>query len=159
MKRKLATFALALVFALPLPVSSMAAGHDGNHGAAMHDGGHDMKMDNASSQDTVTVDGVVAAIHLYDRREAMSKAGMEATHHLMMFFTKQQDDSPLADGAAAVKVTLPSGEELAAKKMMAMGNGFGVDLTLKEPGTYTFTVGTKLADGQKRQFEFQREVK
>ena len=152
MNRKLATITLAHLIALLMPLTSMAASHDA---AAMHG----MAMSGTILDETVTMDGVVAAVQLFDRQEAMAKSGMEATHHLMINFSKVEDGTPMADGVAAVKVTPPSGEELAVKKMMPMGTGFGVDLALKESGTYTFTVGTKLDDGKRRQFLFRAEVK
>jgi len=157
MKRRLSILTLALCLTLPLQVTGIAAGQNSGHGMDMHG---DMNMDsNAVFSETVTVDGVRAEAQLMDTREAMAKAGMEATHHFMVNFSNEQDGAAIENGAAAVKVTLPSGEETEAKKMMGMAGGFGADLTLKEPGSYTFTVGTKLADGKKRQFVFNGQVK
>ena len=36
---------------------------------------------------------------------------------------------------------------------------FGADIALTAKGAYRFTVGTRLADGKKRQFEFEYTVK
>jgi hypothetical protein len=47
---------------------------------------------------------------------------------------------------------------LPSLSMHGMEGHFGVDLTLAA-GTYKFAVGTKLADGKKRQFEFTAVVK
>jgi hypothetical protein len=157
MQRRLSILALALCITLPLPVAGVAAGQDGGHGMDMQAG---MNMDsNTVFSETATVDGVRAKAQLMDTREAMAKAGMEATHHFMINFFNEQNGAAIENGAAAVKVTLPSGEETKARKMMGMAGGFGADLTLKEPGSYTFTVGTKLADGQKRQFVFNCQMK
>jgi hypothetical protein len=40
-----------------------------------------------------------------------------------------------------------------------MQGHFGADVALSEKGKYEFTVGTKLADGEKRQFEFSYTLK
>ena len=42
---------------------------------------------------------------------------------------------------------------------MGMQGHFGADITLSETGEYKFMVGTKLADGEKRQFEFEYKMK
>ena len=43
--------------------------------------------------------------------------------------------------------------------LVVMDGMFGADLALIEKGEYRFTVGTKLADGKKRQFVFKYPAK
>ena len=106
-----------------------------------------------------TVDGVKAMAHLGDVRAAMAQAGQPMTHHLQVFYTDLATRKGIESGTVAVKVTTPKGEVLPAQALMGMDGHFGVDLTLAETGTYRFALGTKLADGKKRQFEFAAAVK
>ena len=98
--------------------------------------------------------GVKGSAHLTDIAKAMSAMGMSATHHFMVTFTEEKGGKGIGVGMAAVKVTDPAGVTGEASPMMAMGDGFGADITLAKPGKYTLEVGTKLADGKKRQFRF-----
>ena len=104
-------------------------------------------------------DGVKGAAHLADISKAMADMGMKATHHFMVMFTEEKGGKAITSGAAAVKLSDPAGVIGAATPLMAMGDGFGVDLTLTKPGKYTLEVGTKLADGKKRQFRFEYTAK
>ncbi len=54
-----------------------------------------------------------------------------------------------------MKITLPSGQQLPAEKLMGMQGHFGADITLEYPGDDVFTVGCVLEDGQKRLFSFR----
>lgn len=101
------------------------------------------------------IHGVTAMAHLKDVRQAMSEAGMTTTHHFMVMLHDQATDANLDQGSVAVKVTLPTGQQLPAIKLMGMQGHFGADVTLATPGEYTFTVGSMLADGQKRVFTFK----
>ncbi len=127
---------------------------------------HDMKMDHdmhkghnmASSGDefveigTDTQDGVVAIVKVktYDEktRATMAKMGMDATHHVMVFFTDEKTGAAVASGKAALKI---KGEDGKPAMLMQMGTGFGSDVSVGE-GMTTFEIGTKLEDGKKRQF-------
>ena len=82
---------------------------------------------------------------------------VNASHHLMVFFTDATSGAKLSQGKVAVKVKGGHGDAKPVE-LMAMGDGFGADLRV-EPGHYTFEVGTKLADGAKRSFEYQYMVK
>ena len=63
-------------------------------------------------------------------------------------------------GTVAVKITDPTtGQAGAAIALMGMGGHFGADVALMAKGEYQFTVGTKLADGGKRQYSFRYTVK
>lgn len=44
-------------------------------------------------------------------------------------------------------------------ELMGMQGHFGADVTLDKPGDYRFEVGSKLADGEARQFEFKTTLK
>lgn len=101
-----------------------------------------------------TQNGVKAMAHLKDVHEAMAKMGMKTTHHLMVMFADLATGKPIASGMVAVKIVKPDGETEGPIRLMGMQGHFGVDATLKEKGKYHFNVGTKLADGQKRQYEF-----
>ncbi len=159
---------LAMIFAMGMPISSDAMshkdpnthkGHDMSHDPAKemsHDkhAGHDMTGQDDSFVEIGkdTQDGVVATVKVktYDEKTlaSMQKMGMDATHHVMVFFADEKSGNDIADGQVALKM---KDKEAKAVKMMQMGTGFGVDVSLKE-GMHTFEIGTKLEDGKKRQF-------
>jgi len=173
------TFALmALVFAMGMPMVSLAMDH-GSHDKEMskdmdHDmhKGHDMKMDDTNEMghdmhkghdmtsaegDFVeigkdTQNGIVATVKVktYDEntKATMAKMGMNATHHVMVFFTDEKSGDAVKSGTAAIKV---KGEDAKPTMLMQMGTGFGADVSVVE-GMSTFEIGTKLEDGEKRQF-------
>jgi hypothetical protein len=66
----------------------------------------------------------------------------------MVFFADEKSGNDIAGGQVALKV---KGKEAKPVKMMQMGTGFGADVSLEE-GMHTFEIGSKLEDGQKRQF-------
>jgi hypothetical protein len=107
----------------------------------------------------VTQEGVKAMAHISNVGAAMAKAGRKENFHLMVGF-HDAAGKPLSQGTVALRVTAPGsdkpGEPIA---LMAMGGQFGGDLALTAKGKYRFEVGTKLADGAKRQFVFTHEVK
>lgn len=171
---------LALLSLAFMTTAAMAASHE--HGAAAPEGqaqpghempmghqmpmghemptGHDMAMGDAQMimlGDQV-VDGVKADAHLNDVKEAMAKMGMKETHHLMVMF-KDETGKVVEAGTVALKVKGPDKIESAAIPLMGMGGHFGADIVLGTPGPYTFTIGTKLADGKTRQFAFTYELK
>lgn len=104
---------------------AMDMGHDGD---AIH---------------TSTVDGITMTYKLIDMRESMKKMGHSmgamATHHLMVF--AKGPDGPVM-GKAGYVITDPDGKTEKAM-CMAMGDGFGADIHMIQPGTYT--VKTKVA--------------
>lgn len=162
LKRSLVNVALSLALALTVswPLMAAAADHAGMEGMTGH-GGHNYEAASPEKTCTLgeqTIDGIKATAQLNDVREAMAKAGMQETHHLLVFFTDQAG-AKIVTGAAAVKVTSPDGVESQALPMHGMEGHFGIDLQLAQPGAYQFAVGTKLADGKKRQFVFPASVK
>jgi len=148
---------LAILAAIFLCLSqnvSFAMDHDAmDHSKMGHDG-----MSMAGSMymlgDAVT-DGVKAMAHVKDVHEAMSKMGMDVTHHFMVIFVDTKTGNPLDTGTVALKIESPSGEKIGPLKLMGMQGHFGVDISLKEKGKYEFEVGSKLADGKARQFTFE----
>ncbi|MBB5347415.1 hypothetical protein JWG42_06015 [Desulfoprunum benzoelyticum] len=166
MKTKIAAILATLLLALPLGALAASQEH-GGHGTmkakpATPPG--DMKMDgmNMGGEMTMlgetTVDGVKAMAHLNDVGAAMARMGMQENYHLMVMFSDGATGAAIAEGTAALKVTDPAGRETGPMEMMAMAGQFGVDLALTEKGGYRFVVGTRLADGKTRQFQFQYTV-
>ena len=101
------------------------------------------------------VEEVEAMAHLKDVKAVMAKVGMDHTHHLMVEFYRVFDGEPMEQGLAAVKIIDPAGKESGALTLVGMDGHFGADLTLAEKEEYLFKIGTKLADGKKRQYEFK----
>jgi hypothetical protein len=155
MKKKLMQLISALIFlVLAVGVQTMesaATEHDSMAGMEM--GGGEIMLPE------VTVDGVKAMAHLLDTSKAMAAAGMSTTHHLMISFTDSATGKAMDSGVVAVKVVDPAGKKMEAVKMMAMEGSFGADVALSEKGKYVFEVGTKLGNGEKRQFLFDYMVK
>lgn len=159
MKRSLIT--LISCACLTLPLSLGAAEHD-HSGHALAGGNHaSMQMMNADSimLGEVSVDGVTAMAHLNDVGEVMAKMGKKENYHFMVMFSDAQSGAAIDAGSVAVKITGPAGQTGSPLPLMGMGGHFGADVGLTEKGEYRFTVGSKLVDGKKRQFEFTYTVK
>jgi hypothetical protein len=165
MKQQLAILCAIVFLAFPGVVMAAQSGHDHSaHGqpakAADHGAmaGHAM-MSGMVMLGEVTQEGVKAMAHISDIGAAMAKAGRKENFHLMVMFTDAAG-KPISQGTVALRLTAPGsdkpGEPMA---LMAMGGQFGADLALTVKGKYLFEVGTKLADGAKRQFVFTHEVK
>lgn len=155
MKKKLLQLTCALFF-LVLAVGAQAMEHattEHDTMAGMEMGGDEIMLPEA------TVDGVKAMAHLLDTRKAMAEAGMPMTHHLMISFTDLATGKAMGSGMVAVKVVDPAGKKQEPVQMMAMEGSFGADVALSEKGKYVFEVGTKLGNGEKRQFLFEYMVK
>lgn len=169
MKRTLTPLIAALIIAAA-PLSALAQGghgsHDhsghgskagksahGSHASAAHES-HGHAHGQAQEVGIQVEDGVRAVAHLDDVREAMSRAGMKETHHFMVYFEEEKTGKPIGAGTVALKVKGPGGMETGPIRMIGMEDGFGTDIALRESGHYEFSVGTRLADGKTRQFEF-----
>ena len=150
---------MALVFAMGMPMAAMAMkdmDHSENGKEMSEDAhkGHDMASqgDDFVEIGKDTQEGVVATVKVktYDEKTlaSMAKMGMDGTHHVMVFFADKKSDKEIASGKVALKV---KGKEAKPVMMMQMGTGFGADVTLSEMMN-TFEIGTKLEDGEKRQF-------
>ncbi len=123
-----------------------------DHGSRAH-GGMDMEGGMIMLGDSVE-EGVKAMAHLKDVSAAMAKMGMKQSHHFMVMFVDEATGEALNEGAVAVKLIDPAGQEGEAVRLMGMQGHFGADVALDQSGTYGFKVGTKLADGIRRTFEF-----
>lgn len=167
MKTTICAILSALLLTLPFGASAASHEHGGSatmqESQAMPQG--DTKMDGMNMGGEMimlgetTVDGVKGMAHLNDVGAAMAKMGMKENYHLMVMFNDGGTGAAIAEGTAAVKVTDPAGKETEPIAMMAMDGQFGVDLALTDKGAYRFVVGTRLADGKTRQFEFEYTVK
>jgi hypothetical protein len=174
--KRLTTTMMIMLFAMGTPMAAVAMSHGEHaekgqqmsgdmkhHGDMKHDDngmhkGHDMNGgDDFLEVGKDTQEGVVATVKVktYDEeaKAKMTKMGMDATHHVMVFFTDEKSGNPVAGGKAALKVKGPEDTSAKPVMMMLMGDGFGGDINVKEMGMYTFEIGTKLEDGKKRQFE------
>lgn len=152
---------LLVTTVLALPASVLAASHEHgtmDHGA-MHGGSAHQQMDEAMIMlPGQTVDGVTAAVHIKDVRAGMAKMGMPQTHHFMLALTDAAGKT-VTEGTVALKIKSPDDKTGEAIKLMGMQGHFGADVTLAAKGTYVFTIGSQLADGKKRQFEFSHTFK
>jgi len=106
-----------------------------------------------------TVEGVKAMAHLNDVGAVMAQMGKEENYHFMVMFTDAKTGTAIEQGTVAVKITDPkTGQTGEALPLMGMGNHFGADVVLSGKGEYHFQVGSKLADGSKRQFHFSHTI-
>ena len=139
----------------------LASKHD--HGDHKDHAGHDHSGMAAAGGmlelGSKTEKGVEAHADLKDVRAAMTKMGMKTTHHFMVSFADEKSAKAIDSGTVAVKITDPSGTVTGPMELMGMQGHFGADVILDKKGEYTFQVGSKLADGQARQFEFKTVVK
>lgn len=78
----------------------------------------------------------------------------------MVMFNDAATGAAIEQGTVAVKIIDPkTGKAGGPIALMGMGNHFGADVALTEKGEYQFQVGTKLVDGNKRQFQFSHTIK
>jgi hypothetical protein len=130
--KKLVVLAIAaLVF--PLHALAMDKGHQGE---AIH---------------TALVAGYTMTYYLIDMRDNIKNMGdmpgmetMTGTHHLMVMV--KGPNGMVMGGTAGYMVTGPDGKSQKAM-CMAMGDGYGADIRMMMPGTYT--IKTKVAAGGK----------
>ncbi len=163
MKKTLATLLTAALMTI-LPIAAAAAQDHDSHAKKMDHETH-TSVDYGDAHKNMiiigeqSVDGVKGMAHLNDVRAAMAGMKMKETHHMMLLLMDEASGKPIETGTAAVKITDPSGKEGDAVRLVVMGGHFGADIELTNPGDYHFTVGTKLADGKKRQFDFDFTLK
>ena len=154
MKQIFAIFFATLLLALPVLGMAASADDHSSHGAQNMGHAGMMMGGGMVMLEEKTEDGVRGMVHLNDTSEAMTKMGMKENRHFMVMFTDVAAGTPVAEGTVALKITDPSGKESEPLALVPMDGMFGADIALTEKGVYRFTVGTKLADGRKRQFEF-----
>jgi hypothetical protein len=168
------TLALAIVPALALAhcgscamddksggSKKMAAGHaDHDHsGHDDHKGHSGMAAAGGMLElGSKTEKGVEAHADLKDVRAALAKTGMKTTHHFMIMFHDEKTGKPLESGTVAVKIIGPDGTTMGPLELIGMQGHFGADVALAQPGEYRFQVGSKLTDGETRQFEFKTSL-
>jgi len=161
MKKVNAILVALCLLGLPLTAGAMEGMKHGEHGkmeGMKHEGHGGMKMEEGMIMvGEETEEGVKAMAHLNDVKAAMAKMGMKETHHFMVAFVDTAGN-PVTEGTVAVKIKNPAGKEGAPVKLMGMDGHFGADIVLPEKGEYHFKVGTKLADGKKREYHFHYTV-
>ncbi len=162
--RTVCLLAFLVAVAISLPAFAADSGH-GNMKGMDHGSMKGMDHDKMMSQEGMmmlgddTEEDVKGRAHLNDVGEAMKKMGMSETHHFMILFEDIKTGKAITEGQAAVKITGPDGKTSKPIMLMGMEGHFGSDITLTQKGEYKFEVGTKLPDGQKRQFEFEQTLK
>ncbi len=157
--KKIKVTAILWFVLLSIPLVTYAASH--GHGNA-----HDMqkKHDGMSSDGlmfivgSMTSKGVKGMAHLKDASEAMTKMGMDTTHHFMIAFVDESTGKQIEGGTVALKVTNPDAKVGEAIKLIGMDGHFGADVVLDMKGEYHFRLGTKLADGKKRKYHFHQVI-
>ncbi|OKY75843.1 MAG: hypothetical protein BM485_05765 [Desulfobulbaceae bacterium DB1] len=163
MKTRNLLFAFIITLAIAQP-GSAADGHGGApHDMSGHDmGGHDMGTMDHSAQmgekiQESTVEGYHLSYQLIDNLAnlaAAQQAGKAAnidlakvkSHHLMLHITAP-DGAQAADGTVGFLVKGPDGVEQTVMTM-PMSGGYGADIELRTPGSYTIKSKAAL-DGKK----------
>lgn len=164
MNKKQLMMSLMLMLLIPATVMAMdnnAMDHSSMDSASMNKmdmSGMDHSMDDMMMLGNEEVDGVKAMFHLSDVKTVMAKAGQPFTHHLMVNFVDVKTGKSIEAGKVAVKVKTPADVEGKPQMLMGMDGHFGVDLILDQTGTYQFKIGSKLADGKKREFNPQQDL-
>ncbi len=160
MKRTLIAYAVLVLLSVPaLTIAENASEHSGHN--MMEHQGTMAKMPNQSNMlGEQTVEGVKAKANLKDVGAMMATMGKKENFHFMIMFSDAKTGTAIEQGTVAVKVVDPkTGQGGEAIALMGMGAGasshFGADVTLPTKGDYQFQVGSKLADGTKRQFTFK----
>ena len=139
---------MTLVFAMVMPMMDHNA-----HGKEM---AHDMDTKNGHFTEIGedTTEGVVATVKVkaYDEEamETMANMGMNATHHVMVFFTDETSGEPIASGKAAIRIKDPKDHK--TTMLMRMGSGFGGDVYV-EKGMSIFEIRKRLENGRTLRFE------
>ena len=128
-------------------------GHEGHDHAGMAAAGGVLDLGAKAEK------GVKATANMKDVGAAMAKMGMKTTHHFMISFADEKSGKALDGGTVAVKIVDPAGTVTGPMALIGMQGHFGADVILDKKGEYTFQVGSKLADGQVRQYEFKTLIK
>ncbi len=163
MKRGLLICALFALLALPAIAPAQTHTDHGSQPMMEHKGDHHAMQQHRTKSLMVgeqTVDGIKGMVHLNDVGAMMAEMGMKENYHFMIMLTDAATGQSVEQGTVAVKITDPkTGQPGEAIPLMGMGGHFGADVLLPVKGAYTFVVGSKLADGKKRQFTFVYTLK
>ena len=161
MKRTLITYAVLSLLSVPAFTLAETASEHSGHNMMEHQGAMPtMNTQTIMLGDEQTVEGVKGMAHIKDVGAMMAKNGKKENYHFMMMFSDAKTGAPINEGTVAVKIVDPkTGQAGAAIPLMGMSGHFGADVTLPTKGDYQFQVGSKLADGTKRQFTFKYSYK
>lgn len=159
MKRTLIAYAVLSLISVPALTLAENAGEHSGHPQMEHQGSMAKMTNPMIMVGEQTVEGVKGMAHLKDVGAMMARMGKKENVHFMMMFSDARTGIAIEQGTVAVKIIDPkTGQAGEAIALMGMGNHFGADVTLPAKGNYQFQVGSKLADGTKRQFTFQYTV-
>ncbi|MCF8027221.1 MAG: hypothetical protein K9K81_02565 [Desulfobacteraceae bacterium] len=129
--KQLMHFMIASMMLICLVIASAAARHSSD-GETIHQ---------------AAVNNHELTYELIDMRQALKEHGSdsEATHHLMVFIRDQNGDA-VTGAKTGFLIQGPDGKQ---QRVMAMGmaDGYGADVSLDPPGTYT--IRTKAVAGGK----------
>lgn len=157
MNKKLSIISLAIMILMSFTVIAFAASDHSGHGSDKTT----MPAEDGIIRHTMTA-GYHLTYKLIDMREKMKAMGHDhsnhkmATHHLMLYI-KSSDSQPVKN--AKVGFLVKNTDEAKEKVMaMAMGDGFGGDITLDKTGNYSIKVKA-VTGGQKISDEFVYTLK
>ena len=161
MKYNLIIFALFVLLVLPLHARAESHAEHGSAATHDHHAAADTMMDARSiALGEVTEEGIKATAYLNDVGAVMAREGKKENYHFMVMLVDTATAAQVDKGNTALRITAPglqqAGEPVV---LMGMGGHFGADISLLAKGEYKFEVGSKLADGKKRQFLFKYTVK
>jgi hypothetical protein len=161
MKRKALFIAILSLVALPTGIFAQSQNEHSQH--MMPQQGEHGAMPMARTKTIMlgeqTVEGVKAKALLNDIGTMMAQMGRKENFHFMIMLADAKSGAAIDQGTVAVKITDPkTGQTGEAIPLMGMSGHFGADIILPAKGEYRFQVGSKLADGSKRQFTFQHTV-
>lgn len=161
MKRTLIAYAVLSLLSVPALTIAETASEPSGHNMMEHQGAMPaMNTQTIMLGDEQTVEGVKGMAHIKDVGAMMAKMGKKENYHFMMMFSDAKTGAAMNEGTVAVKIVDPkTGQAGEAIPLMGMSGHFGADITLPAKGEYQFQVGSKLADGKKRQFTFKYTYK
>jgi len=160
MKRTLIAYAVLSLLSVPALTIAETASEHSDHNMMEHQGAMPtMNTQTIMLGDEQTVEGIKGMAHIKDVGAMMAKMGKKENYHFMMMFSDAKTGAAMNEGSVAVKiVNSKTGQAGEAIPLMGMSGHFGADITLPAKGEYQFQVGSKLADGKKRQFTFKYTV-
>lgn len=139
MNKKISISSLSIMILISFTVIAFAAN---DHSGQSRDKTN-MQAEDSIIRHTI-VDGYQLTYKLIDMREKMKAMGHDhtsqkmATHHLMLFI-KSSDSQPVKNAKVGFLVK-DAGDAKETTMAMAMGDGFGSDITLDKAGDYSIKV-------------------
>jgi hypothetical protein len=160
MKHTFIVYAILALLALPVVAPAETPGSHGGQHLMAQPGAAPMMHGQVIMLGEQTVEGVKGMAHIKDVGAMMAQLGKKENYHFMMLFSDAKTGASIEHGTVAVKITTQkTGQAGEAIPLMGMSGHFGADIALPDKGEYSFQVGSKLADGSKRQFTFKYVVK